>query len=92
MKFNPLTKSLFTDDARLIKQLHCPFRVDWRKLKSGEDSSIRRCDICQHSITDTAFLTDAQLLGLMSDNPESCLKVNFAQDNLTIIYHDEEPC
>ena len=52
MKFNPITQRLFTDDRCLIKRLHCPFKVDWRKLEpTPKDATARACDRCHHSIT-----------------------------------------
>ena len=89
MKFNPLTKRLFTNDGRLIKQLHCPFRLDWRKLEPTDDPTARRCGICQHSVTDTAHRSEAELLALMKKDPKACLKVDLHQDNLTLTYRDE---
>lgn len=86
MKFNPLTKRLFTNDGRLIKQLHCPFRLDWRKLQLTEHVGARRCGICEHEVTDTALRTEEELLELLAENPEACLKVDLNQPNLTITY------
>lgn len=86
MKFNPHTNTLLTDDGRLIKRLHCAFRVDWNKLKPTDDPAARRCDICQHSITDTAQRTEEELLALLKENPQACLKVDLYQDNLTVTY------
>ena len=89
MKFNPHTQRLFTDDGRLIKQLHCPFHLDWSKLGPTDDPAARHCGICQHSVADTARFTDDELLALMADNPNACLKVDLYQDNLTLTYRDE---
>lgn len=89
MKFNPHTQHLFTNDGWLIKRLHCPFRLDWRKLGPSTDPSERRCDICQHAVTDTAHRTEEELLALMARNPHACLKVDLNQDNLTLTYRNE---
>jgi hypothetical protein len=90
MKFNPHSQELFTDDDRLIKRLHCPFRLDWSKLGRTDDPAARRCDICQHTVTDTAQQTEEQLLALLQANPHACLKVGLDQDNLTLTYHRHE--
>ncbi len=90
MKFNPHTQRLFTDDGRLIKRLHCPFRLDWRKLGPADDPAERRCEICQHAVTDTALRTEEELLVLMAGNRHACLKVDLNQDNLTLTYRDEK--
>lgn len=89
MRFNPHTNRLFTDDGRLIKRLHCPFRLDWSKLGPTDDPASRRCGICQHAVTDTAHRTEAELLALMAENPQACLKVDLYQDNLSLTYRDE---
>ena len=89
MKFNPHTNKLFTDEGRLIKRLHCPFRLDWNKLGPMDDPNSRLCDISQHAVTDTAHLTEAELLALMAENPQACLKVDLYQDNLTLTYQNE---
>ena len=86
MKFNPHTNRLFTDDGRLLKRLHCPFRLDWNKLGPTDDPGARSCHICQHAVTDTAQRTEDELLALMSANPKACLKVDLSQDNLTLTY------
>lgn len=86
MKFNPHTNHLFTDDGRLIKRLHCPFRLGWNKLVPTDDPGARSCDICQHAVTDTAQRTEDELLALMAVNPKACLKVDLSQDHLTLTY------
>ncbi len=86
MKYNPHTHRLFTDDGRLIKRLHCPFRLDWSKLGPTDDPAARRCDICQHAVTDTAQRSEDKLLALMAGNPRACLQVDLSQDNLTLTH------
>jgi hypothetical protein len=86
MKFNPVSQSLFTDEGRLIKRLHCPFKLDWSKLRPTDDPAGRSCSVCQHAVTDTAQRTEAELLALLAANPEACLKVDLNQDNLTLTH------
>lgn len=88
MKYNPLTRRLFTNDGRLLKQLHCPFRVEWDELQPEGDSSFRNCGICGHQITDTAMLDEQGALALLSAHPEACLKIDLEQDNVIIIHQD----
>ena len=82
MKFNPHTNHLFTDDGRLIKRLHCPFRLDWNKLGPTDDPGARNCDICQHAVTDTAQFeglehepTAAESLAAGVDLQQPCVEV-----------------
>ena len=88
MKFNPITSSLFTDDGRFIKQLHCPFKVEWRTLKDSSDNRNRSCSICEREIIDTEYLEDSEITSFIEDTPHACLKLNFNQENLEIVYKD----
>ena len=82
MKFNPITKDLFTDEHQLIKKLHCPFNVKWSELHGNETS--RQCAKCNHSVINTKDLTDKFLLEMVKDNPKTCLRVSYNQDNIQI--------
>lgn len=86
MRFNPLTKSLFTDDGQLLKRLSCPYKVGWNRLARTDDPGNRICDICAHPIIDTASMAEDHLQTLMEQQPETCLKVSLDQDNITITY------
>lgn len=85
MKFDLSTNYLFTDDFWLIKQLACRFQEGWDKLSPTDDLSVRLCSICQHGIRDTARLTYTQILDIMERDPLTCLKLDFSQDNLTLL-------
>lgn len=89
MKFNPLTGRLYTDDMQLLKRLHCPFGQSWNQLSATDDHAVRRCEICEHIVTDTAPMSDPAMLALVAAHPDACLKVQLEQENLTVIYDDE---
>ena len=84
MKFNPHTNRLFTDDNRLIKQLVCPYRANWMRFTATSDPKARLCDVCDHRVTDTALMTEDEVVALMAADADACLKVDFDQDSLTI--------
>lgn len=84
MRFNPLTKRLFTDEGKLLKQLHCPYRQDWHTLTVGENAGSRRCTLCDHQIMDTALMDEPGVQKLLEENPDACLKVSLEQDNITV--------
>jgi hypothetical protein len=88
MKFNPITNKLFCDDGGFIKKLHCPFKVEWESLIGNSENSNRRCGICERDIIDTNHLNDTEIQSIILDNPNTCLKLNFNQDNLQIVYKD----
>ncbi len=88
MRFNPLTRRLFTDDLRLIKQMHCPARKQWQTMAPAAQPGVRTCDLCQHPVIDTALHSDEELLHMLTQAPETCLKLDFNQANLIITPHD----
>ncbi len=88
MKFNPISNELFSNDGHLIKKLHCPFKVEWDNLEVGSDKASRCCEICKKVIIDTVKLTDSEILSIVKDDPNTCLKLNFNQENLEIIFKD----
>jgi len=88
MKFNATTRQLFSDDMQLIKQLHCPFKMEWDQLESADNLAVvRTCSICKHPVVDTGQHTSASLEALVGEQPTACLKVDLNQNNLTIIHH-----
>ncbi len=84
MKLDPITKKLFTDEGVFIKQLYCPYKIDWEQL-AVTSANNRTCTKCNHLIIDTAYVSDDALLQMLQQNPSTCLKIDFNQDNLTVI-------
>jgi hypothetical protein len=84
MKFNPLTKEVYTDQGEFVKTLNCPYKVVWDNLKPTNSSS-RKCTNCDHLVLDTEALTDDELLKIVRQNPATCLKIDLHQHNLQIV-------
>lgn len=85
MKFNPKTKSLYTDSGELVKRLHCPLRMQWEQLHPNRINTHRMCTVCERTVFDTAGMTDAELLAKVQIDPLICLSVTARQANVTII-------
>ncbi len=47
----------------------------------------RFCAICENSVVETANLDDEVLRKLLRDKPETCLKVDWSQENIRIVHH-----
>lgn len=84
MKFNPFTQELFTDKSEPIKQLSCPYKLNWDEMVV-DGSVSRSCSICANSVIDTALLTDKEALALSTRNPKVCFSINPDQENIEII-------
>jgi hypothetical protein len=46
---------------------------------------MRKCTNCNHLIVDTERLSDEDLLKIVRQNPDTCLKIDLNQDNLKIV-------
>ena len=88
MRFNPLTKRLYTDEGGFIKQLYCPYRMQWTDLAQTDEAAVRRCPKCERHIADTAGMTDETVLATLRADPSACLKVSLDQANLRVVYQD----
>jgi hypothetical protein len=86
MRFNPCTSELFTNDGQLIKRLHCPYRIQWEQLGKGPDEQQRQCSQCNHSILDTSYYSEEQLLSIIAANPSTCLQVNIQHPEIRLTH------
>lgn len=84
MKFDPLTKKVYSDKDEFVKTMNCPYKMSWDQLEVT-NSSFRKCSSCDHLIVDTEGLSDDQLLKIVRQNPETCLKIDLNQQNVKII-------
>jgi hypothetical protein len=84
MKFDPLTKAIYTDNDVFVKTMNCPYTMRWDNLEATNTNS-RKCTNCEHFILDTAALTDENLLEIVRQNPATCLKIDLNQHNINII-------
>ncbi len=88
MKFNPITNTLYADDNRLIKKMYCPYTtLKWNTLSSIVGSMDRFCTVCESSVVETKCMSDNDLLQLLKDKPDTCLKVHFNQENIRIVHN-----
>jgi len=84
MKFDPLTKEIFTDTGEFVKAMHCPYKMRWEDLEP-ENSQKRKCSTCDRFILDTKDLTDETLMKIVSQNADTCLKIDLNQKNIKVI-------
>ena len=84
MQFDPIHKELFTDSGEFIKRMHCPYKVSWDRLEATGSFS-RLCAHCDKVVLDTQTLGDQEVLALVRENPETCLKIDLNQANIRIV-------
>ena len=84
MKFDPITKNIYSDKDEFIKRMKCPYKMSWDNLETT-NSTLRKCSNCDHLIFDTEMLTDNDLLKMVRQNPDICLKIDLNQHNIKIV-------
>jgi hypothetical protein len=84
MRFDPITKEVYSNNGEFIKKMHCPYKINWDNLEATSATS-RKCWNCDHHIIDTQYKSDDELLHLVNQNPDTCLKLDLNQHNLQII-------
>jgi hypothetical protein len=84
MKFDPLTKDIYTDKDEFVKTMNCPYKMSWDNLETT-NSALRKCTNCDYLIVDTEALTDDDILNVVRQNPDTCLKIDLNQHNIKII-------
>jgi hypothetical protein len=84
MKFNPLTKEIYTDKGEFVKTMNCPYKMNWDNLETTI-INMRKCANCDHLIVDTEVITDDELLKMVRKNPDICLKIDLNQQNIKIV-------
>jgi hypothetical protein len=76
MKYNADTKELYTDNDVFVKKMQCLIGVDWENMAPGKNDLERICFHCNKSVLDVDFLSDDEVLYLMSKRPETCIKIS----------------
>jgi hypothetical protein len=86
MKYNPITQELYTDAGAFLKRLHCPLAKQWEQLDITSSAMAKTCTTCNKAVYETSLLTDNELQDMLRKAPETCLKIDLDQLNLTITY------
>lgn len=68
--------------------MYCPYTsLRWSDLSVAEGSMDRFCEICESNVVETKGMKDDTLWKLLQDKPDTCLKVDFNQENIRIVHH-----
>ena len=68
-------KKIFSDNGSLLKVNDCPRRVSGSDLTQTSDH-VFHCNKYEKQVFATEFLTEAGIVELITDKPESCLKIS----------------
>lgn len=68
--------------------MYCPYSsLRWSDIASTDGSMDRFCEICESNVVETKEMNDDTLWKLLQDKPETCLKIDFNQENIRIVHH-----
>ena len=86
MKFNPISGELSTNEGQLLKKMVCSLGADRSDLRINPNNLITSiCLKCNNQVLNTEKHSDAELIGILKKEPNTCLKVDFNQKNIRII-------
>ena len=88
MKYNPITQNLYTNDMIFIKQLSCPYNINWEMLPENNDKKKRFCSLCQDYVYDTNGLSDMKVIDMVKNKQNICLMLSYTQKNIEIGLYD----
>lgn len=72
MKFNPLTKTIYTNNNEFVKTMYSPVKTH-RNQVVATTTDMRVCTHCIHLIVDTKNVTVDVLLTIISQDRHVCL-------------------
>jgi hypothetical protein len=88
MKFNPITRRLYTDDLRFLKRLSCPSPPRWVTLTDENSEGDQTCSVCDRLIVDLSVHTDDSIAAVLAADPDTCVKVTLDHPNITAVHHE----
>ena len=68
---------LYTSDGTWLKTIHCPRNLTPDALRSSKHGQLT-CSECNHTVFDTDYMSEQQIIELVNSNLNSCLKINLA--------------
>ena len=82
MQFNPLTGTLWDDEGRFLKSVHCP------KGATQDDIAAGICRLCDHAIFTLDAVAEAEALTRLRADPDLCLSFRPDHPAIRMIHHD----
>ena len=82
MQYNPITKTLWDDDGKFLKRVHCPKGASRDQLEEG------RCRLCDHAVVQIDHLPEQDVLRLFQSKPDLCVSFHLDTPTIRIIPHD----
>lgn len=68
-------KRIYAEDGTYLKTISCPLNVSDQDLHQISDTKFS-CERCAKEVVQTDFLTEDEIIDLLTANPDTCLKIS----------------
>lgn len=86
LRFNPLTKTLSSNDGTFIKSVDCPIWISEHKLIGSGPTQL--CLQCKSSIISISGMDDHEITNLIQNKEDQCLSFSLTDDNIRVTYDE----
>ena len=69
-------KKIYAEDGTYLKTINCPLNVSDQDLHQISETKFS-CEKCAKEVVQTDFLTEGEIIDLLTTNPDTCLKISF---------------
>ena len=68
-------KRIYAEDGTYLKTISCPLNVGEQDLYQVSETRFS-CEKCAKEVVQTDFLTEDEIIDLLTANPDTCLKIS----------------
>jgi len=72
---NIIDKKIFTQEGKYLKTIECPKKISASNLEQKDEQTLY-CDNCEKNIIDTQYILEKELVNILKENKETCLKIS----------------
>jgi hypothetical protein len=72
---NIANKKMFTQKGEYLKTIECPKKISASDLEQKNEQTLY-CNNCEKDIIDTQYISEKELVNILRDNKETCLKIS----------------
>ena len=66
---------IYAEDGTYLKTISCPLNVSDQDLHQVSETKFS-CEKCAKEVVQTDFLTENEIIDLLTTNPDTCLKIS----------------
>jgi hypothetical protein len=67
--------NIYAENGQWLKEIACPKPVSYRDM-TQISAQVSMCRECERIVHNTDFMSEDDIINLIKDNPQACLKIN----------------